>query len=58
MCDFRRYVLEPRQFNPTFPKQQLIELIEEVNADKFLVDVDLARMVMVIAIPVAESATT
>jgi hypothetical protein len=51
MCNFKQFVLEPRQFNPTFPKAQLLELIEQAEQDRFLVDVDLDRMVLVIAVP-------
>ena len=46
-----RYVLELREFKPTIQKQNLIEMIQQMDQYEFLVDVDLERMMMIIAIP-------
>lgn len=51
MKDFEPYVLKPLSFNPTFPKRQLLELIAQAQQETFLVDVDLDRNVLVVAVP-------
>ena len=46
-----RFVLELREFKPTIQKQNLIEMIQQIDQNEFLIDVDLERMMMIIAIP-------
>ena len=46
-----RFVLELREFKPTIQKQNLIEMIQQMDQCEFLIDVDLERMMMIIAIP-------
>lgn len=44
-------MLELREFKPTIQKQNLIEMIQQIDQSEFLIDVDLERMMMIIALP-------